>query len=383
MAMISIGVAAPHRGVAARVLWSFAGHGKRACCGVARWRALTAGPRRNNHAAVSVGSSSRGVQVRFVGRPAMKIGIVGVGAVGCACALSCVNRGSAREIVLVDRTRKRAEAVATDLRYGTPFVPRVAVSDGDYGDLAGSALVMITAGVNEKTGGATDRSDPQGRLRLLDKNAAIYREIAPRVARAAPEAVILVVTDPPDPLADIARACAGHDRVLSAGTLLDSQRFRVHLARHFGVDPAHVDARVIGDHGTSQVFLWSGARIGGTPVRKLIEARGENFDEFRTALEKDVRYANITIIEGNNASQFGIGIVSARIAEMVVADARAVVPIGSFQKDFGVTLSLPSVLGRAGAREVLMFDMSAEERLGLEKSAETLRSALQRVQQAA
>jgi len=313
----------------------------------------------------------------------MKIGIVGVGAVGCACALSCVNRGSAREIVLVDRTRKRAEAVATDLRYGTPFVPRVAVSDGDYGDLAGSALVMITAGVNEKTGGATDRSDPQGRLRLLDKNAAIYREIAPRVARAAPEAVILVVTDPPDPLADIARACAGHDRVLSAGTLLDSQRFRVHLARHFGVDPAHVDAQVIGDHGTSQVFLWSGARIGGTPVRKLIEARGENFDEFRTALEKDVRYANITIIEGNNASQFGIGIVSARIGEMVLADARAVVPIGSFQKDFGVTLSLPSVLGRTGARAVLIPDMSAEERQGLEKSAETLRSALQRVQKAA
>ena len=313
----------------------------------------------------------------------MKIGIVGVGAVGCACALSCVNRGSAREIVLVDRTRKRAEAVATDLRYGTPFVPRVAVSDGDYGDLAGSALVMITAGVNEKTGGATDRSDPQGRLRLLDKNAAIYREIAPRVARATPEAVILVVTDPPDPLADIARACAGHDRVLSAGTLLDSQRFRVHLARHFGVDPAHVDAQVIGDHGTSQVFLWSGARIGGTPVRKLIEARGENFDEFRTALEKDVRYANITIIEGNNASQFGIGIVSARIAEMVVRDERGVVPIGSHNRRYGVTLSLPSVVGRYGVSRVIEPDMTAAESEALNRSAETLRAALRRVQQEA
>src|ERR1051325_8630069 len=166
--------------------------------------------------------------------PMSKLGIVGVGAVGCACALSCVNRGSAREIMLVDRTRKRAEAVATDLRYGTPLTPRVTAADGDF---AGSALVMITAGVNEKTGGATDRSDPQGRLRLLDKNAAIYRDIVPRVVRAAPDAVLLVVTDPPDPLADVARDCAGHDRVLSAGTLLDSQRFRVHLARHFGVDP--------------------------------------------------------------------------------------------------------------------------------------------------
>src|ERR1700739_771764 len=165
----------------------------------------------------------------------MKIGIIGTGTVGCACAMAAVNRGSARDIVLVNRTRKRAEAVATDLRYGTPLTPKVAIADGDYPDLAGSALVMITAGINEKTGGATDRSDPQGRLRLLDKNCEIYRDIGPGVARAAPQAGILAVPDPPDPLADVARECAGHDRVLSTGTFLDSQRFRVHLARHFDV----------------------------------------------------------------------------------------------------------------------------------------------------
>jgi L-lactate dehydrogenase len=312
-----------------------------------------------------------------------KIGIIGVGRVGCACALACVTRGSARDLVLVDRTRKRAEAVATDLRYGTPFAPKVTITDGDYADLAGSALVMITAGVNEKTGGATDRSDPQGRLRLLDKNADIYRDIVPRVVRAAPDAVLLVVTDPPDPLADVARACAGHDRVLSTGTLLDSQRFRVHLARHFGVDAATVEAQVIGDHGTAQVFLWSAARVAGVAVRRLLEERGEDFAAFREKLEQDVRYANITIIEGNNASQFGIGIVSARIAEMVVRDERAVVPIGSFQEKFGVTLSLPSVLGRHGVAEVMMPEMSAEERAGLDKSAETLRNALQRVEKKA
>jgi len=313
----------------------------------------------------------------------MKVGIVGVGSVGRACALAMVGRGCAREIVLVDRTRKRAEAVATDLRYGTPLTPRLTVADGDYADLAGCALVMITAGVNEKTGGATDRSDPQGRLRLLDKNAAIYRDIVPRIARAAPDAVLLVVTDPPDPLADVARECARHERVLSAGTLLDSQRFRVHLARHFGVDAATVEAQVIGDHGTAQVFLWSGARVGGVAVRQLLEARGEEFAAFGEKLEQDVRYANITIIEGNNASQFGIGIVSARIAEMVQGDERAVVPIGSFNKEFGVTLSLPSVLGRHGVAEVLMPDMSAEERAALDKSAETLRNALRRVEQKA
>src|ERR1700688_5016487 len=189
----------------------------------------------------------------------MKIGIIGAGRVGSACALAAVTRGSARTIVILDRTRKRAKAVATDLRYGSPLCPKTTVVDGDYEDLADAGLVMITAGINEKAGGATDRSDPQGRLRLLDKNAAIYRDIVPRVARAAPQAVILVVTDPPDPLADVARDCAGHDRVLSTGTLLDSQRFRVHLARHFAVDAATVEAQVIGDHGTSQVFLWSSA----------------------------------------------------------------------------------------------------------------------------
>src|SRR5262249_15171396 len=158
----------------------------------------------------------------------------------------------------------------------------------------------------------------------------------------------LALPAPPRPLADVARECARHDRVLSAGTLLDSQRFRVHLARHFGVDAATVEAQVIGDHGTAQVFLWSGARIGRVPLRQLIEARGEEFPALRAKLEKDVRYANITITEGNDASQFGIGIVSAHIAEMVLADAQAVVPIGSFNKAFGVTLSLPSVLGRHG-----------------------------------
>jgi L-lactate dehydrogenase len=135
----------------------------------------------------------------------MKIGIVGAGRVGCACALAAVARGSARNIVLVDRTPKRAEAVATDLRYGAPLCPKTTVVDGDYADLADAALVMVTAGINEKAGGATDRNDPEGRLRLLAKNAEIYRDIVPRIVHAAPGAVILVVTDPPDPLADIAQ----------------------------------------------------------------------------------------------------------------------------------------------------------------------------------
>jgi len=216
-------------------------------------------------------------------------------------------------------------------------------------------------------------------LRLLEKNAAIYRDIVPKIVSAAPQAVLVAVTDPPDPLADVARKIAGHDRVLSTGTFLDSLRFRVHLGAHFGVDPVNVEAQVIGDHGTSQVFLWSSARVAGVPLARLLQERRGSPADLRAKVENDVRYANITIIEGHDASQYGIGIVSARIAEMVLRDERSAIPIGSYQREFGVTLSLPSVVGRDGVIAILPPDLSPDEQDGLRKSAESLRKALERV----
>jgi L-lactate dehydrogenase len=295
----------------------------------------------------------------------MKLGVIGAGAVGAACLLASVMRGSAREIVVVNRDRKRAQGVATDLRYGAALSSTVDIRDGDYAALAGAALVMITAGVNEKAGGATDRSDPAGRLRLLDKNVEVYREILPRLFEVAPGTVVLVVTDPPDPLADLARAF-GFRRVLSTGTFLDSLRFRYHLARHFNVDPKSVEAQVVGEHGTSQVFLWSSARVAGMPLAEVPRQR----------IEQEVRFANIAIIEGTGASQYGIGMVCARIAQIVLRDERAAIPVGSFNPAYGVTLSLPSVVGRAGVERILEPAMSDEEKQALQRSADTLRSAL-------
>src|SRR5580700_5323392 len=135
----------------------------------------------------------------------MKIGVIGVGTVGSASLLSAVLAGDAREIVVVNRDRKRARAIVTDLQYGAALVPGIDIRDGDYRDLSGAAVIMITAGVNEKSGGATDRNDPAGRLRLLETNAAVYRQVLPELAVAAPDAVVLVLTDPPDPLADLVR----------------------------------------------------------------------------------------------------------------------------------------------------------------------------------
>jgi L-lactate dehydrogenase len=305
----------------------------------------------------------------------MKVGIIGVGAVGSACALALMQRGSAREIVLVDKVRVRATAVSLDMRYGAPVSPTVDVRDGSYGDLQGADVVMITAGVNEKSGGATDRNDPEGRLKLLDTNVAIYAEIVPQAVAAAPDALLMVVTDPPDPLADLTRNLAKHDRVISTGTVIDSLRFRVHLGQRIGVHPASVEAMAIGEHGTSEVLLWSSATVAGLPIQEACQQCGESFEKVRDGVERDVRYANIAIIEGNNASQYGIGIVCARLTEAILRDERSVFPVASYQATYGVTLALPSVLGRGGVIRVLDPPMSADERAQLQRSAERLQAA--------
>jgi L-lactate dehydrogenase len=306
----------------------------------------------------------------------VKVGIIGVGAVGAATAMAIALRARVREVVLIDRDERRAKAVATDMHYGIPLSPLVKIGSGDYGDLAGAGLAIIAAGVNEKAGGATDRNDPAGRLRLLEPNVTVFEDIVPRLVKAAPQAVILIATNPPEPLVEITCALAGHQHVLSTSTYLDSLRFRVHLAERLQVSPACVDAYVVGEHGTSSVFLWSSARIGGMKVHDILAGRGIGAQEFRQAVEQDVRYANISIIEGIGASQYGIGMVAGRVAEVILRDEQAVFPVGSHIPRYGVALSLPSVVGQGGVKEVLWPEMSAEETRALEHSAETLRSAV-------
>jgi L-lactate dehydrogenase len=173
----------------------------------------------------------------------------------------------------------------------------------------------------------------------------------------------------------------GHDRVLSTGTYLDSLRFKFHLARRLGVSPAAVDAQILGEHGTSEVFVWSSARIGGTPITELLAKAAQNREELCREIEREVRFANIAIIEGIGASQHGVGMVCARIAEIVLRDEQAVIPIGSFNSRYGVTLSLslPSVLGRQGVAQVFEPEMSEDERPALRRSAEALRAATARI----
>jgi L-lactate dehydrogenase len=312
----------------------------------------------------------------------MLIGVVGAGQVGGVSSLALIGRGVCRNLVLIDSDPTAAAGLALDLRYAAPLTPVVDIRAGGYPDLAGAALVILAAGVNEQAGGATDRADPQGRLRLAAANARIYAEVVPQVVQAAPEAVLMVVTDPPGPLAHIARRLAGHPRVFATGTFLDSLRFRVHLAERLHVQPADVDAVVIGEHGTSEVLLWSSATVAGRPALDVLAAKCPAPEQARSEVEDDVRYANIAIIEGTGASRYGIAAVVARLAAAVLRDERTVFPVGVYHPGYGTTFSMPCVLGRDGVERIVEPPMTDAERAALDNSAAILRAAVARCEEA-
>ncbi|QVQ52766.1 hypothetical protein J4H86_02755 [Spiractinospora alimapuensis] len=305
----------------------------------------------------------------------MKIGVIGGGAVGAAVTSALVHRGFAGEIVLVDADDKRAEGVTLDLGAAVPLCPPVVLRSGGMADLTAADVVVITAGVNERGEGATDRTDPDGRLRLLERNAEIYRSLIPSLQMAAPDATVLVVTDPPDPLAELTRALLGHGRVVSSGTIIDSLRFRVRLAQAFGVAARDVQATVVGEHGVSEVLLWSSATIAGTPVEHGGQQIGLDLPRLREEVEQAVRYANIDIIAGIGASQYGIGAATAALTQCVARDERRVLPVAAHSERWATTLSLPSVLGARGVVRTCEPSMTAEEHDALARSAETLREA--------
>jgi len=216
---------------------------------------------------------------------------------------------------------------------------------------------VITAGINEKSGGAIDRQDPWGRQRLLLRNGAVYRDVVPKVVGQSPNVPIVVVTDPPDSLADVAleaiRSEGGGNPVVSTGTFLDTFRFRIQIARQLHCSARSVDAYVVGEHGKTQVYLWSSVRNGGVPLAELLPPIHADIATFRRQVERDVIDANIDIIEATDASQHGIGIVTARIVEAILRDERLIAPVGSWHHEYGVTLSLPSIIGKGGVERVL------------------------------
>ena len=305
----------------------------------------------------------------------MKVGVVGVGFVGTACAKSMLLRGSCQEIVLIDlpEREQHTRGVRNDLSHGEPLCPPTRLTVGKYADLKDASVVVITAGDNEKAGDAIDRKDPWGRQRLLPKNAAVYRDVIPQIVAQSPEVPIVVVTDPPDSLAEVAREevrnSGGTNPIVSTGTFLDTLRFRIQIAERLDCSTRSVDGYVVGEHGKTQVYVWSSVRIGGIPVSELIPSRYANATAFRSEVEAGVIDANIDIIEATDASQHGIGVVTTRIVEAILRDERYVAPVGTWRKEFGVTLSLPSKIGKGGVGEVLKLPAPSTEEESREQDA--------------
>jgi len=289
----------------------------------------------------------------------MKVGIIGVGFVGTSCAKAMLLRGSCGEIVLIDlpERERHTRGVRNDLSHGEPLCPSTRLTAGSYSDLTDASVVVITAGINEKAGDAIDPRDPWGRQRLLPKNAAIYRNVIPQIAAQSSSVPIVVVTDPPDSLAEVAREevhkIGANNPIISAGTFLDTMRFRIQIAQRLDCSPKSVDAYVIGEHGKTQVYVWSSVRVGGIPISQLIPPTYTDAAAFRSEVQSGVLDANIDIIKATDASQHGIGIVTTRIVEAILRDERFVAPVGIWNKEFGVTLSLPGKIGHGGVVEVL------------------------------
>ncbi len=310
-----------------------------------------------------------------------KIGIVGSGFVGATAAYAMVMSGVGREIVLVDIDEARARAEADDIRHAVPFAHPMDIHAGGYADLSGCRVVVLTAGVNQRPG--------ETRLELLDRNAAIFRAIVPSVLAHAPEAVLVVASNPVDVTTHLtAIYAADHGvpaaRVVGSGTTLDTARFRTLLGTKLGVDAQHVHAYVIGEHGDSEVLTWSEVGIGGIPMEDYCRSQGITLDqEARQAIDEGVRRAAYTIIQGKRATYYGIGAALARIVNAILRDQRAILTVCTRTEEVAgvrdVTVSLPRLLGGTGILSTLWPPLVPEEEAALQRSAQTVKAAIESI----
>jgi L-lactate dehydrogenase len=308
----------------------------------------------------------------------VKIGVVGSGLVGATSAFALVMRGVGREIVLVDLDRARAEAEANDIHHAVPFSNPLTVRAGDYPDLADCRVVVIAAGVAQKPG--------ETRLQLLQRNSAVLGQVVPSILEHAPEAVLLLVSNPVDLMTHLAAHYAGRcgvpaSRVIGSGTMLDTARFRALLGLHYGIDPQHVHGHVIGEHGDSEVLTWSNATIAGLRLADISRVGGRPLTaEERQEIDRRVRGAAYQIIAGKGATYYGIASAVARLVDVLLHDQRAILTITSRIDAVpgleGLTFSLPHLVGGQGALRTIPILLSDDEEEALRRSAAVLREAV-------
>jgi L-lactate dehydrogenase len=307
-----------------------------------------------------------------------KVSIIGAGNVGSSYAFALMISGVAREIVIVDKDTKKAAGECMDLNHGLSFSHPAAISSQGYEGCADSDIIVITAGAKQKSG--------QTRIDLAQTNANIFKQIIPEVMKYAKEAIILVVTNPVDILtyATLKISSLPIHRVIGSGTALDTSRFRYLISEHCKVDPRNVHAYIIGEHGDTELPVWSNASIGGMKIEKYCPTckNSGNCDHGKK-LEKlfdEVKNAAYKIIEAKGATYYAVALALVRITEVILRDENSVLPVSTLINDYygvsDVCLSLPSIVNRSGVEQVLRIELSAKEQAQFKHSAETLKGIL-------
>lgn len=308
----------------------------------------------------------------------MKTGIVGSGFVGATAAYALVMRGVGRRLVMVDQKRARAEAEADDILHAVPFAHPLEVTAGDYEDLAGCKVVIVSAGVGQKPG--------ETRLQLLGRNAHVFQQVIPNILQYAPDAILLIATNPVDVMTHLAARFASEfgvpsSRVIGSGTTLDTARLRSLIGRHLNVDSQHIHAYVLGEHGDSEVIPWSLVTVGGIPLEKFCGERDISIcpDDY-AGIDEKVRRAAYHIIEGKGATYYGIGSAIARIVEVILQGERSLLTVCTPTENVAgvkdVTVSLPNLVGGEGVIKTFYPSLNEAEMTALRASAQVVRSVI-------
>ena len=304
-----------------------------------------------------------------------KAAVIGCGFVGASIAFRFLQQGLFSELVLLDANQAKAEGEAIDLSDGLPYAAPMTITAGTYDDITDCALVVITAGANQKPG--------ETRLDLIGKNAAILRSILAEITARDFGGILLIVSNPVDVLTYTAWKLSGYprERVIGSGTVLDTGRLKQLLGEELGVDSRNVHAFIIGEHGDSELAVWSEANVSGLDLQDFCRIRGlERVTETKDRLYRQVRDSAYEIISRKGATYYGIAMAVGRIAESLVKDEHAVLPVsvvlaGEYGLE-GLALSIPSIVGRNGLKEILEIPLSGEEQQALDASARQMKAAI-------
>ena len=304
-----------------------------------------------------------------------KVAVIGCGSVGASIAFALMQKALFSQMVLIDANHAKAEGEAMDLSHGLPYTAPMEIGAGEYEDLADCALAIITAGATQKPG--------ETRLDLIGRNVAILQSIISQIKATSFEGILMIVSNPVDILTYEAQRLSGYPahRVIGSGTVLDTARVKSLLGTHLDVDPRSVHAFIIGEHGDSELAVWSGANVSGVDLDQFCHLRGDPLDRAEMErLYQGVRDSAYEIIQRKGATYYGIAMAVGRIAESIVKDQQAVLPVsvvleGQYGLD-GLCLSVPAIVGRDGVEEVLEIPLSDSEKRALRGSAEQMKRAI-------